>query len=550
MTRDASSVLEQNRLLSQLLSLSLANSTVSTEDLLVQVSDQVPAGRGLVFTKRIESEQAVLTLPVDTLINVRSYKSFLHPDTLPNAVSEQRLSSAQLLSLLLARAQLELESRRARMSAETTTKHDALQLFVQTLPYKFETVPLTWSLLARPLGDNEQLQTARWKQRFFHTLLHALPPHSQHLERKVRLRFERDWLGICALRDSTPDVLAEPALLATDPDRARALVGALDLDTFLWAWLCVNSRCVFLPLGLADHADNFTLAPMLDMANHTADPALECKVRYAADGGLEMHAPAGIADDACVAEEGGECFITYGPHSNESLLSEYGFVLPAQLAAGCGGAERGGLAWRGSRYVDVLMDEQVERLLQKQGADGEAKIELLQNRGYWGEFTLHPYPEPAHPSHRLVPALRLAALDLHSSTAPKVAKVKAQPGVKAGKKAAFHAQAGSTDLEKWEETLTGYRDTVSDDNEQQARDMLVELCTARRAETEAARQHLAAARSILDAHRDDADTTSDTRSEPSYDGCKLSLAFVQQLLDEEEAVLRLVVQAARDQVEW
>ncbi|CDU26003.1 related to RKM2-ribosomal protein lysine methyltransferase [Sporisorium scitamineum] len=563
MTRDSSSVVEQNRLLSKLLSLSLANSSTSTDDLLVQVSDQVPAGRGLVFTRRIEAGQAVLTLPVDTLINVKSYKSFLHPDTLPSSVSiassenkgksDQRLSSAQLLSLLLARAQLELESGRKRTSAETTSKYEALQLFVQTLPDKFDTVPLTWSLLARRFGHVGELKEASWKQRFFRSLLQALPPHSQDLQGKVRQRFERDWLGLCTLRDSNCDLLAEPALLSSNPDLARALVRAIDLDTFLWAWLCVNSRCVFLPLGLADHADNFTLAPMLDMANHTSDPAFECKVRYAVDGGLEMYAPGGSNDDACVAMPGDECFITYGPHSNESLLSEYGFVLPAHLTFGRDREADGESTWRGSRYVDVLMDAHVERLLQKQGVDGEAKIELLQNRGYWGEFTVHPYPEPAHPSHRLILALRLAALDLCSitpSTPPKVAKVKAQSGVKAGKKVPFHAQQETSDLERWEETLTGYRDTISDENEQQARDILVELCTARRKDTDKARQYLAAAEDILQSHCDNSETTTDNQIEPDYNGCKLSLAFVQQLLDEEEAVLRLVTQAARDQVEW
>ncbi|TKY86198.1 hypothetical protein EX895_005023 [Sporisorium graminicola] len=565
MARDSSSVVEQNRLLTQLLSLSLANSKLSKEDLLVQVSDQVPAGRGLVFTRRIESEQAVLTLPFDTLINIKSYKSFLHPDTLPSAVdiagsdhkskSKRRLSSAQLLSLLLARAQLELALGRTRTSAETTSKHEALQLFIRTLPERFDTVPLTWFLLARRLAHDEELEAAAtWKQRFFQSLLQALPPHSQHLERKVRQRFERDWLCLCTLRDSNCDLLAEPVLLASNPDLARALVRAIDVDTFLWAWLCVNTRCVFLPLCLADHADNFTLAPMLDMANHTSDPSFECKVRYAADGGLEMYAPSGSDAETCVAVPGDECFITYGPHSNENLLSEYGFVLPAQLEFGRDQAADDELTWRGSRYVDVLMDEQVESLFKAQGADGEAKIELLQNRGYWGEFTAHPYPEPAHPSHRLIPALRLAALDLGSSspskTASKIAKVKAQPGVKAGKKVPFRAQDGISDLEKWEETLAGYRDTVSPENEQQARDILIDLCTARRKETDTARRHLAAAQGILESHRSDAQTSNGIRSEPDYDGCKLSLAFVQQLIEEEEAVLRLVSQAARDQAEW
>ncbi len=318
-TDDAgSSVDEQNRLLSQLLSLRPSHSTSKAisegNDVLVQVSDQVPAGRGLVYLRNIQPGQVLLTLPADLLINVKSFRSFLHPDTLPNAIrvageaekSKHPLSSAQLLSLLIARAKIEsdldLGSAGRSSSRDLSPKHEVLRLFVQTLPTTFDTVPLTWSLTARELAPSDTSASSPtngasnkqpWKQPFYHSLLRALPRHSRALEQKVRLRFETDWSGIRRLCDSPDDadLLAEPALLASNPDLARSIVRSIDIDTFLWAWLCVNSRCVFLPLGLADHADNFTLAPMLDMANHTPDSNLECKVRYANDGGLELCAP-------------------------------------------------------------------------------------------------------------------------------------------------------------------------------------------------------------------------------------------------------------------
>lgn len=579
----SSSVTEQNRLLLQLLSLHSASSRppkkrshfFDEQDnaLLIRVSDQVPAGRGLVFTRHVEPGQLLLSLPAEALINVKSYKAFLHPDTLPSAVSvagrdpkgsQHRLSSAQLLSLLLARARVEseLEPSHGKRTPDASFKHEALRLFVQTLPTSFETVPVTWSIYARGMSGSAEADArpSTPKERFYSSLLQALPRHSQDLERKVRKRFETDWRDVCSVRETRCDLLAEPALLSSDPHLARRIVRSISLETFLWAWLCVNSRCVFLPLGLADHADNFTLAPMLDMANHTPDAALECKVRYADDGGLELCAP--IAPPAI--KQGDECFITYGPHSNESLLSEYGFVLPAQLDFVHNNEAESKRRWRGSRYVDVSMDREVESFLSAQGPDGEAKIELLQNRGYWGEFTIHPYPEPAHPSHRLVPALRLAALDIASSAsepchAPKLAKVKAQPGVKAGKKMSYRSQGrldgnGMSNLDNWEETLTGYRDKVSDANEQQAHAILLELCDVRRKDTMRARRHLQQAQASLDASPNDGEgrtsTAVATQSEPSRASSFLSLAFVQQLLDEEEEVLRLVSQAAKEQVEW
>ncbi|KAJ1035837.1 hypothetical protein NDA13_000496 [Ustilago tritici] len=570
----SSSVAEQNRLLSQLLSLFPLTSSsakkhpsATPEDdggsnkVLVQVSDQVPAGRGLVFTQPVEPEQVLMRLPPEALINVKSFSTFFRPDTPPNIASiaasvkksDHRLSSAQLLSLLLARTKVEEALNVKRGSDATTTRHEALKLFVKTLPTSFDTVPLTWSLHARGLGKNgESTKLGTWKQRIHQILLQALPQHSHELQLKVRQRFDKDWAAICSMRSSKPDMLAEPPLLTSNPDLARDIVHSIDQELFLWSWLCVNSRCVFLPLGLAEHADNFTLAPMLDMANHTPDPALECKVNYTKDGGLELSAP--CADQqtlaerkSCVGNAGDECFITYGPHSNECLLSEYGFVLPSKLQFT---GETLSAKWKGSRYVDIQFDKEVEALLTAQGKEGKAKIELLQNRGYWEEFTIHPYPEPAHPSHRLIPALRLAALGMNAAakegggSAPKVAKTKAQPGVKSGKKLPYNANVETSDLAKWEETLTGYREKVSDENEERAHAILVDLCNKRRRNSEQARQSLAEAEALLFS------SVNHLGIEQDQEGWARSLALVKQLHNEEEVVLWLVGQAAKDQVEW
>ncbi|SNX85480.1 related to RKM2 - ribosomal protein lysine methyltransferase [Melanopsichium pennsylvanicum] len=566
MTKDiSSSVVVQNARLTKLLALypystSIKSARSFIEDCLaIKVSDTLPAGRGLVFTRPVQAGQVLLTLQSDSLINVKSYKEFFHPKTLPAATGiagvtkrfESRLTSAQLLSLLLARAKVAEDCSEGVMQAgETSKKHQALKLFIQTLPENFDTVPLTWSLLAIPVQSSDAEGSASSKH-FFKSLLAALPNHSQHLLQKVRNRFIKDWQTFSSLRSSHIQLLTDPSLLVLNPDLARASVERITSDVYLWAWLCVNTRCVFSPLNLADHADNFTLAPMLDMANHTPDPVLECKVRYAPDGGLELCAPNTISSPI---DTGDECFITYGPHSNQVLLSEYGFVLPPHLSfrADDGGGQSGA-EWKASRYVDVILDREVESLLKAQGESGERKIELLQNRGYWREFTIHPYPDPPHPSHRLVPALRLVALDLDAQKPRrKIVKVKTQAGLKAGKKPAFNQAYGKadqqdeeiTDLDRWEETLVGYRDNVGERNEEVAHRILVDLCETRLKDAQKARRYLVDAEEIL------ASTEEGNVAQSNGNGCALSLAFVKQLLDEEEAVLRLVSQAAKDQVEW
>ncbi|PWY97626.1 SET domain-containing protein [Testicularia cyperi] len=573
MTRSMDSVAEQNRLLLQILDLHPTQGS-SSKTTLVEVASNVPAGRGLVFTENVAPGQSLLSLPGDALINVKTYRHFFHTDVLPpvksvagsSKASSCSLSSPQALSLLLSRAKCELlQSQNGTPSNGSDVKCQTLQLFLQTLPKSFDTVPLRWAVYASTVGQAESLgaqegdgeDCIQAKARFYDSLLQSLPRHSHELLTKVNERFDRDWTRIKSLRDSDVDKLVNPLRLAADVGKAREVVRSIDLSTFLWAWLCVNSRCVFLPLGLADHSDNFTLAPVLDMANHTSDLALECKAQYSSGSGLDLCAPPEANRPSGSSRrglsKGDECLITYGPHSNETLLSEYGFALPTSLSYLADHNQDG--SWRGNRYAEVLVDEDIEAMLKEQGSQGERKIELLQDRGYWGDFSVHPYPEPAHPSHRLVPALRLIALELadvatdqgkvfkaakltQNRGGPKPAKLKKPAEVSAGYKAVEKL------LEKWEATLTGYEDRVSDENEHEAHKVLSTISERRLKKTQQLHKSLEAASQILS-------TGLITQlSTEKRSGCEASLAMVTQLVCEQAEILKLVSQAACDGVEW
>ena len=41
---------------------------------------------------------------------------------------------------------------------------------------------------------------------------------------------------------------------------------SLTLENFVWAWLCVNSRCIWHDLALPLREDNITLAPVIDVS--------------------------------------------------------------------------------------------------------------------------------------------------------------------------------------------------------------------------------------------------------------------------------------------
>jgi hypothetical protein len=74
--------------------------------------------------------------------------------------------------------------------------------------------------------------------------------------------------------------------------------------------------------------------------------------------------------------------------------------------------------------------------------------ELTPNR----DWTLHSIqPEPAHPSYRVIAALRLIHL---------------------------HSDSGAVDTRPWKDTIAGLRDNISDDNEVAWRVSLQQLCEA------------------------------------------------------------------------
>ena len=65
-------------------------------------------------------------------------------------------------------------------------------------------------------------------------------------------------------------------------------------------------------------ADNFTMAPYVDFMNHSCDDHCTLKI----DGkGFQVRTTSQY-------NTGDQVYLSYGPHSNDFLLCEYGFVIP------------------------------------------------------------------------------------------------------------------------------------------------------------------------------------------------------------------------------
>lgn len=153
--------------------------------------------------------------------------------------------------------------------------------------------------------------------------------------------------------------------------------------------------------------------------------------------------------------------LRYGPHSNITLFTEYGFVEKYSP---------------NGDQVDV--SDILESLFHGKGFLGEWMKTTLEATNYWGyeiflryntrfemhpasrNWTLHDTPRPAHPSYRLLPALRLLQLSPPLSQDTSVDE----------------PTYDSPELKIWHETILGEKDIVSPENEKAVWQQLLGIC--------------------------------------------------------------------------
>lgn len=312
------------------------------------------AGRGLVALENITAAQPLLSIPTTALMNARTLAPFFPAHSLPEPNNTRNtLTAVQAVSFYLA-----------------AHRHDATcpwGPYIRGLPVEFGDHPVNVMLTQQHSRDT-LVPTLR--ARF--AALSLGPPTLKALLRLTMVRCENDLASI-------------RAYLSTHPGLFQ-LNGELDLEDFLWGWLNVNTRQVWMDLNLSKH-DNFTLAPIFDMCNHTSGSGGQLKAS-STQHALTLRVPYDLT-------KGDEVCIQYGSHSNVKLLVEYGFVLDAKQ---CG-------AW------EVSVGDLMLTMFEAQGVRGKAKLAALEMHGYsFRDMRLHFHPEPAAPSYGLIVALRL----LHS----------------------------------------------------------------------------------------------------------------------------------------
>lgn len=272
-------------------------------------------GRGLVVNDRVYPNERLIHLKLRQLLNYSSIHDAMVGGGHVSEAEYRSMSAHQVLALFLV------------IQQSLGAKSD-WEAFMGLLPDRVEgflDVPLQWS-------KEDQA---------------SLTPEGIAVLKKTLETFEEDY------------------------DKVKAFVGKYGSDprdAYLWAWLCVNSRCLYFDLTLTtsrkdaqEVPDNITLAPYVDLINHSVESGpTHCQLKTSSMGFEIVCGQRGYQADE-------EIFLCYGPRSNSVLLCEYGFTV------------------ENNPWDDVDISDALERtFLTKQHET------VLKEMGYFGEYTLLP----------------------------------------------------------------------------------------------------------------------------------------------------------------
>jgi hypothetical protein len=164
-----------------------------------------------------------------------------------------------------------------------------------------------------------------------------LPIEAKKLVAKQQARFEKDW------------------------DTFRAAFPSKSRQDYLYGWLLINTRTFYYETSetlLFPYHDRLAMLPIADLFNHSENG---CSVTYWTDGYT-------ITTDRQY-RAGEEVYTSYGEHSNDFLLAEYGFIL------------------KENRWDKVCLDDLILSKL-----SDKYKTEL-KDKGYIDDFMFRRKPE-------------------------------------------------------------------------------------------------------------------------------------------------------------
>lgn len=149
-----------------------------------------------------------------------------------------------------------------------------------------------WKAVLPTLSDFKDTVPFMWHEEL-HT---SLPRPAKNIIHQQRAKFTKDWRLISTAFPEIP------------------------LEEYLYAWLVVNTRAFYYvteQMEAYPPDDRLALVPLQDFFNHADDG---CRVSFSPDGCFTVRTNR-------TYHAGEEIYVSYGNHSNDFLLAEYGFVM-------------------------------------------------------------------------------------------------------------------------------------------------------------------------------------------------------------------------------
>ncbi len=319
----------------------------------IDVHDREDLGRHLIASKTIENRKVIIRIPRTCMLNyitILQHLAYWNPEVCfylkgkgispVSAQSEEVIPSEKgdnedtfrnmykglKLSKILSLTSTQLISwyliMIIRRKEGSFWKH-----FVKVLPSlgELQTLPIVWSL--------DQLGSEYTK---------LLPNGLFQRVEKQKKSFLKDYNRVCEFTDSLDECMK------------------VDSESFLWGWLVCNTRCIYLNLPdflNQDSKEKFTLVPYVDFLNHTLEEHCTISVNrkfFSVSTAKSKYGP------------NEQLYFSYGPHTDDRLLCDYGFMLPL-----------GENAWNDLDITDFVL-----KLLKPQ------QIEFLKSINYFGDYTI------------------------------------------------------------------------------------------------------------------------------------------------------------------
>lgn len=192
-----------------------------------------------------------------------------------------------------------------------------------------------------------------------------LPTAAKRLLEKQRKKFDLDWSIVSGAFPFSAD---------------EGLAASCPKEEYMYTWLLVNTRTFYFVTPQTEKLpkeDHMALQPVADLFNHTDKDG--CHVAFDHNDSYSFRTRRAY-------EKGEEVHISYGSHSNDFLLTEYGFVLASNT------------------WDEVCLDDAIMPSLSKRLQDE------LEDVGFLGNYVL----DRETVCHRTQVAMRLLLTDMRN----------------------------------------------------------------------------------------------------------------------------------------